>query len=98
MLICATAIIYKVAFILISTGTPTKENHDAFFYLFFFSQIMTFYRTARENREPSYLVLPTTSTNAQTFICSFASCLIHTNIYACRKNRNTRWPFDIMYT
>ena len=68
------------------------------FFFFFFWQILMFHRTARGNREPSCLALSTTSTNIQAFICSFASCLIHTNIYVCLGNRNTRWPFDIMYT
>ena len=30
MFVCAASIIYKVAFILISAGTPTVENHDVF--------------------------------------------------------------------
>ena len=97
MFLCTASIIYKAAFILISTGAPTEENHDVFLYVFFFSQILTLHRTERETREPS-LVLSTTSTNIQTLICSFASYLIHTNIYVCRENRNTRWPFDIIHT
>ena len=96
MFVCAASIIYKAAFTLISTGTPTEENHV--FSICFFSQILTFHRTVNVNREPSYLVLSTTPTNIQTSICSFASCLIHTDIYVCWKNRYTRWPFDIMYT
>ena len=75
MFICAASIICKAPFILISTGTPTEENHNLFsicffFVLFCFSQILTFHRKLRENREPSYLVLSTTSTNIQTFICA----------------------------
>ena len=97
MFVCVVSIIYKIVFILISTETPTEENHDIF-SICFFSQILTFHTTARENLEPSYLALSNTSTNIQTFICSFASCLLHTNIYLCWENRNTRWPFDIIYT
>ena len=37
MFVCAASIIYKVAFILISTRTPTEENHDVFFICFFFT-------------------------------------------------------------
>ena len=68
MLVCTASIIYKAAFTLISTGTPTKENHDAFFLSVFLS-----------------LVLSTTSRKSQTLVCSFVSCLIHTNIYVCQK-------------
>ena len=94
---CLYVLIYKAAFTLISAGIPTEENHDVFFYLLF-SQILMFHRTERKKREPFFLVLSTTSTNIQTFICSFASCLIHTNIYVSQENRNTRPSFDIMYT
>ena len=36
MFVCAVSIIYKVVFVLISTGTPTEENHDIFSISFFF--------------------------------------------------------------
>ena len=37
MFVCATSIIYKAAFILISTGTSTEESHDIFSIFFFFT-------------------------------------------------------------
>ena len=36
MFVSTASIIYKVAFILILTGAPTEENHDAFSICFFF--------------------------------------------------------------
>ena len=37
MFLCTASIIYKAAFILISTGASTEENHDVFLYVFFFT-------------------------------------------------------------
>ena len=93
---CTASIIYRATFILISTGAPTEENHDVFLYLVFFIDTDVS-QAASENREPS-LVLSTTFTNIQILFSSFTSCLIHTNIYVCRENRNTRWLSDIINT
>ena len=38
MFVCAASIIYNVVFILISTGTPTEENHDIFSIFLFFTE------------------------------------------------------------
>ena len=97
MFVCAASITYKVAFILISTGTPTEENHNIFSICCFF-----FYRywLSQDSKGKQGTILFSSLyhfTNIQTFICSFSSCLIHTNIYVLGKQEYTMAIWYIVY-
>ena len=96
MFVCAASIIYNVVFILISTGTPTEENHDIFSISFFF--IDTDVSQGSKGKQGIILFSSLYHFHEHSDIYLQFCIMFNAYSYVCWENRNTRWPFDIMYT
>ena len=97
MFVYAASIICKVVFILISTGTPTEENY-VFFHLFFF--FFTDTDVSQDSKGKQGIILFSSLYHFHEHSDIYLQFCIMFNAYSyvCWENRNTRWPFDIMYT